>query len=220
MSSIDEDERSFYDASGPLTEISRFEKQLCDLPNDIAGLVEIVQGWMLHIFWAGQLGQMLTTQRIEEVNIRSADLKLQRILKIDSSPLTLARSLDHRLVGNCRDYSLMMTALLKYRKIPARARCGFATYFTEGKFEDHWIVEYWNHQQQRWKWSTPNWMNFSEINSTLHSILWIYPKDHSYRPDGHGKCAGNIRPILINSVFRDGMVSNSYWEISRETCWR
>jgi len=27
--------------------------------------------------------------------------------------------------------------------LPARARCGFGTYFWRGRFEDHWICEYW-----------------------------------------------------------------------------
>ena len=32
---------------------------------------------------------------------------------------------------------------LRLRGIPARARCGFATYFMVRKGVDHWIVEHW-----------------------------------------------------------------------------
>ncbi len=32
----------------------------------------------------------------------------------------------------------------------ARARCGFGAYFNPGKFEDHWVTEYWNAQRSRW----------------------------------------------------------------------
>ena len=40
--------------------------------------------------------------------------------------------------------------ILRYRGIPAPARCGFGTYFTKGKFEDHWVCEYWLEKESRW----------------------------------------------------------------------
>jgi hypothetical protein len=44
----------------------------------------------------------------------------------------------------------MLTSMLRHRSIPARIRCGFATYFTTGPFEDHWICEYWCTTERRW----------------------------------------------------------------------
>lgn len=39
----------------------------------------------------------------------------------------------------------MLASLLKAKGVPARARCGFATYLaTSGYFEDHWVTEYWD----------------------------------------------------------------------------
>ncbi len=143
-------EISFYAEAGSLTDVSRFSAHLKNLPADVDGLARVIQGWMLHIFWAGRYGEMLTTRRKQEVNIRSADLKLARILENDPAPLDQARTPDKKLIGNCRDFSMLFAALLKHKGIPARARCGFATYFTKGKFEDHWVVEYWHSQQQRW----------------------------------------------------------------------
>jgi hypothetical protein len=40
--------------------------------------------------------------------------------------------------------------MLRYRGVPARARCGFGAYFTPGKYEDHWVCEYWNGDEGRW----------------------------------------------------------------------
>lgn len=76
--------------------------------------------------------------------------KLQRIRELDDRPLTETRALEKRLVGNCRDFSLMLCAMLRHQGVPARARCGFATYFLPNHFEDHWICEYWNRKEQRW----------------------------------------------------------------------
>jgi hypothetical protein len=34
--------------------------------------------------------------------------------------------------------------MLREAGIPARARAGFAGYFTDGFFDDHWVVEVWD----------------------------------------------------------------------------
>lgn len=38
--------------------------------------------------------------------------------------------------------------MLRAQGVPARARCGFGTYFWPGRYEDHWVREYWN--GERW----------------------------------------------------------------------
>jgi hypothetical protein len=43
-----------------------------------------------------------------------------------------------RLVGNCRDFSTMLCAMLRHQGVPARARCGFGAYFLPNHYEDHW----------------------------------------------------------------------------------
>lgn len=48
------------------------------------------------------------------------------------------------MVGTCRHFALLSCALLRYRGIAARVRCGFATYFQSGQGLDHWITEYQN----------------------------------------------------------------------------
>lgn len=45
-------------------------------------------------------------------------------------------------------------ALLRQAGTPARARCGFGAYFSRPgeklRYMDHWVVEYWNGDQERW----------------------------------------------------------------------
>lgn len=69
---------------------------------------------------------------------------------MNDSPLTLARPLEERLVGNCRNFSTMLCAMLRYRGVPARARRGFGTYFEPNQYMDHWVCEYWKADEQRW----------------------------------------------------------------------
>jgi hypothetical protein len=84
-----------------------------------------------------------------ERNTRPATALLQRALELDSSPLSVTRPPQHRVVGTCRHFAVLATAYLRAVAIPARARCGIASYFVPGKYVDHWIVEYWA-AAERW----------------------------------------------------------------------
>jgi len=72
------------------------------------------------------------------------------IRRLDAGPLSVARPAEQRMVGNCRHFSTLSTALLRHAGIPARARCGFATYFEPGRYVDHWVTEYWHAGERRW----------------------------------------------------------------------
>ena len=54
---------------------------------------------------------------------------------------------------------LLATAFLRAADVPARARCGFATYFVPPQKVDHWIVEYWSHEERRWIRIDPEYVN-------------------------------------------------------------
>ncbi|MGC9393391.1 MAG: transglutaminase-like domain-containing protein [Anaerolineae bacterium] len=141
---------TYYTQPGPMTDPGPYSHLFDGLPTDIPSLVKTLQGVMVHIFWAEQYGLQLTDERKAEVNLRYVDKQLARILELDDEPLTEARPNEHKLVGNCRDFSVMLTAILRHQGVPARARCGFGTYFIPNHYEDHWVCEYWNAAQSRW----------------------------------------------------------------------
>jgi len=122
-----------------------------DLPDEISQLVSVTQNALVHVFWAERYGLVLSETRKQELNLRSFKAKYKRILELDPAPFCENRAIEKRLVGNCRDFSVVLAAMLKAKGVPARARCGFATYFKPGHYEDHWVVEYWNEADQRWK---------------------------------------------------------------------
>jgi hypothetical protein len=141
---------NYYAQSGPMTDPQEQAHLLDDLPTDIPSLVKIVQGAMVHIFWAERYGLQLSDERKQEVNLRFVPKILARINELDPQPLTVARPLDKKIVGNCRDHSTLLCAMLRHQGVPARARCGFGAYFTPNHHEDHWVCEYWNADQQHW----------------------------------------------------------------------
>src|SRR5207247_1135179 len=55
------------------------------------------------------------------------------------------RAAGERFVGFCYHAALLHCALLRAKGVPARARCGFASYLAPGVWSDHWIVEFWSH---------------------------------------------------------------------------
>src|SRR5512137_1984283 len=94
---------AFYGAPGPVTGLGNHAHLAAALPADIAGTRDIVQGLLLHVFWAERYGVELTDGRTSEVNLRRVDRQLTRLLELDPSPLARARPVERRLVGNCRD---------------------------------------------------------------------------------------------------------------------
>lgn len=142
--------QTYYTTPGPFTQPGHHSQLLDNLPTDLPSLVKVVQGLMVHIFWAEAYGLKLNEQRQAEVQLRPVTAKLDRLLELDPRPLTEARPPERRLVGNCRDFSITLTALLQHQGIPARARCGFGRYFIPNHYEDHWVCEYWNAEQSRW----------------------------------------------------------------------
>jgi hypothetical protein len=135
---------------GPMTDPGTYSPLLDGLPKGIDELCRIVQGITIHIFWAGRYGLELTEERKAEVQLRTIQNRLGRTLELDARPLTETRQLEKKIVGNCRDFSLLLVSILRHQGVPARARCGFGAYFIPNHYEDHWVAEYWNTEQQRW----------------------------------------------------------------------
>jgi hypothetical protein len=156
----------YYRQLGAMTAPGEYSHLLIDLPDDIPGLCKVVQGVMLHIFWSEAYGVTLSEDRKGEVNLRKVERMLARITQLDERPINTAREPEMRVVGNCRDHSVLLCALLKYKGVPARARCGFGTYFTPGKYMDHWICEYWKEQERRWV----------RVDAQLDSLQVVYLK--------------------------------------------
>ncbi|MEJ2857545.1 MULTISPECIES: transglutaminase-like domain-containing protein [unclassified Saccharothrix] len=92
----------------------------------------------------------LPADRFDEKQIRPANSLVRRLLELDPAPLTTAREPDKRVIGTCRHFAVLSCALLRHRGVPARVRCGFATYFHPGRGLDHWITEYWDDGTARW----------------------------------------------------------------------
>src|SRR6202011_2542187 len=113
-----------------------------NLPTSPAALRDIVSRLIIHVDWAARYGVPADVPMSRETLPASERLNLMGSLTGDRG--------DRRSFGTCRDYAIMLASMLRHQSIPARIRCGFATYFTTGPFEDHWICEYWSATDDRW----------------------------------------------------------------------
>jgi len=146
-----ENPKEYYKSHGPMTAPGANAVEFDLLPKDIATLCRVVQGVLIHRDIARWLYDVtLSEQQRDDGHIRPLTEMLARIRVLDARPLTVAREPVDRLPSVCRHFSLMLSAILREHGIPARARCGFGAYFNPGKFEDHWVCEYWHARQARW----------------------------------------------------------------------
>jgi excinuclease ABC subunit A len=155
----------YYQSHSPITNPGVFSYLYEDLPDDIPTLVEIINGQLLHRLAADHFGVNLTRQSRAEQHLRTMEQRLERLISLDPSPLTISREPRDRQIGVCRDYAVFLTSLLRHKNIPARMRVGFAEYLKPDEvFKiDHWITEYWDGEAKRWILVDPDVQKF-DIN--------------------------------------------------------
>jgi hypothetical protein len=138
-----------YASPGPLTNLGGVSPSVLDrIAGTPADICYPVHSLVIQPHDAQPLG--LPDTRFAENQIRPAAALVKALLTLDPAPLDAPRSPDKRVIGTCRHFTVLSCALLRHRGVPARARCGFATYFQPGQGLDHWITEYWQDADQRW----------------------------------------------------------------------
>jgi hypothetical protein len=118
--------------------------------DQIGEIIKTVQGLLIHDDSLELYG--LTKADFPNTSRETLSLatRIDQILSQSSAPLTTNRAPKARQIATCRDYAVMTCGILRHKNIPARLRCGFASYFTPNQYEDHWICEYWDTDQTRW----------------------------------------------------------------------
>jgi excinuclease ABC subunit A len=140
----------FFQQQSKITNPGKFGYLYDDLPNEIDQIVEILQGLMVHGGWIKSYDKNLIADTLKfGFFMRKSEDILQSINSIDTNSLTIKRPLEERLIVNCRTFAVMLCSILRDKKIPARVRAGYATYFND-YYENHWICEYWDRESDSW----------------------------------------------------------------------
>lgn len=178
----------YYREPGKITNIDKYKTFIQWLTDDPDAICQVVQGLIVHDSWIDSYGE--SYNRGHEYPQKTAYMEdlLDKVIEIDSSNLAIPRHPRDRVIACCREFATLMCAFLRAKGIPARSRCGFATYFGwNGIYEDHWICEYWN--GERWIKADPqldpfqqssvvNWaLKVDGIQNKIHRIQQFNPRD-------------------------------------------
>lgn len=146
-------ERSFYRRHSPTSDPGDQAAALSALPDELPALLEALQGLLLHVDELRLYGlSPCQATGLSRETLPVAE-RLRRILDGDRAPLTKQRSPAKRQPATCRDFALLLTACLREKGLAARVRCGFASYFSPGVYEDHWVCEYGDETGGGWRLS-------------------------------------------------------------------
>jgi hypothetical protein len=149
MVSMDESV-AYYLTHGLITDPGEYASLLDNLPSDLPQLSHAVRGLVIHYHSEALVDGDLPPERFDEVRTRALASMLERLSALDSRPLTITRLPERRLIGCCRDAATLACATLRHRVVPARVRVGFASYLAPNICVDHWVVEWWDDERQRW----------------------------------------------------------------------
>jgi hypothetical protein len=152
------DPLAYYATQSTLTEPGKYAELFTDLPHTIDGLCRVVHGVYIHYMEGEMYGYKIPEERLAEVNLRYMENMLGRIIELDARPLTEPRSPEKRLVGCCRDATVLFCAMARHQGIPTRARVGFAGYFTklDPDFNcSHVVAEIWDSSARHWRLVDP-----------------------------------------------------------------
>ena len=127
-----------YATHGAFTHPEAEGSWLQGLPADVAGLCRVVQGLLIHDHFGFHLyGPPPPAFHHASRQTLPVSQRMSAILRADGERLSVARQPFARSVGTCRDFALMLCALLRQQGVSARVRCSFARYFKALSYEDH-----------------------------------------------------------------------------------
>ncbi|MFD6156566.1 transglutaminase-like domain-containing protein [Nocardia sp. NPDC060256] len=147
---------SWYTTQSTFTDPGTFAEWVAALDPDPAALREVAAGLVFHFWGNGDITEHgFAPQRREEIDLRYAEDIFARLHDLNPAPLDAERAPTERVVGCCRDFTLLFVAMARQHGIPARSRTGFATYLMPGWAVDHTIAEVWDAGQRRWRLMDP-----------------------------------------------------------------
>lgn len=173
------------------------------LPTEPEALGAIVRGLLVHNLAVKFQGLSFPAGRMRHMQTVGAEAILDNVFGLDPAPIGFARPVERRMVGFCYHFALLHCALLRAVGTPARARCGFVSYFGARRWIDHWVTEYWD--GEGWRLTDPQTGRANLTGDDFQSgvTAWIACRaGASPALYGNGELWGwdELRGSLINDV--------------------
>ena len=153
-----------YRKTGTFTYAGCYKDYFQSLPDDIAVLGRLICSQVIHrvtlkegntnanasLLYGDMNRYPWYRMRCEDDVLLTAPALTAELFRMDERGFVKERQVENKIVVTCRYVSVLMSAILKAKGIPARSRAGFAPYFREGVSMDHWINQYYNEKEKRW----------------------------------------------------------------------
>lgn len=155
----------FYKQTSPYTDLGYYKEFAKSLPNDIEELCLLQRMQIIHpvafrdkeirnkseCFWGDMTKVPITRLRFEDDIFPTAQSVLAELLRKNPN-YNINREAKDKVHVTCRSQAIILASILKAKGIPARVRSGFAEYIKyDGIYYDHWITEYYDEKEERWK---------------------------------------------------------------------
>ena len=151
-------ETGMYSNPGPYMELYR------SLPDDIYELRELVNKQHIHKM---SLYRSFLSKNNNKINLKykwqnyrclddvllTAPAMTAELIRINGNKnpfVDISPDPNKKLVITCRYVSLLYASILKAKGIPCRCRSGFAPYIYSDRIVDHWIVQYYDKNFNKW----------------------------------------------------------------------
>ncbi|WP_410607707.1 transglutaminase domain-containing protein [Amycolatopsis sp. lyj-109] len=132
----------FYVSHSRFTDPGPYADWLGATPADLAVLREGASQLVFHYWGQGAITEHgFPAARNDEITLRYAEDMWARLRELDPAPPGEPRPPLHRIVGCCRDFTLLFVSMARHHGIPARVRVGFASYLMPGWYLDHVVAE-------------------------------------------------------------------------------
>ena len=200
----------FYRQYSAYTDPGEYEYLYENLPDSLGELCSLIKAqYINYVAELDMYRELIPEERWNEsaeyLTVKSA---LAGLLSHDSAGLTKDRKPEDRLLLICRDNALLLTSILQYRGIPARARYGFAPYLLPGFHAGHVICEVWNEHDRRWMLVDPSTdrVDFPREDFDFSNDVWVKMQRGEINPELYGMPGQdefNGSPIMTTTVCYD-----------------
>jgi len=141
----------WYGSQSAITDPGELVALLQGIPLGFQELRRIAHGLVIHYRDDRPLEHGIPAERLHEIDSLYAAAMLSRLVDLQDGSLQEPREPARRLVGCCRDFTVLFLTMAHHRGIPSRARIGFARYFVANLGLDHEVAEVWDRAQGRWR---------------------------------------------------------------------
>lgn len=176
--------------TGMYTNVGPYQELYESLPNDIYELREIVNKQHIHKM---SLYRSFLSKNSNKVNLKykwenyrcyddvlltapAMTAELIRLKENNNPFIENTNDPNKKLIITCRYVSVLYASILKAKGVACRCRSGFAPYIYDDKIVDHWIVQYYDKNFNRWvnvdSQANVKSRNFNVCNFPSDGFIW------------------------------------------------